>query len=150
MPGNTLGWGCARPALCWGDERSPRFDPAFELEKLSAKATEADVERVVASEPEVLRKADQGPLRKFLGSLRDLFGMLRAYAKGDYRAVPWSTIAAGVATLLYILSPLDAIPDFIPGVGLLDDAAVLAFAVKLIGHDLAKFVAWRDSERRAD
>jgi uncharacterized membrane protein YkvA (DUF1232 family) len=127
---------------------SDNFDPAHELEKLSSKATEADVERVVANEPEIMGKADKGPLRKFLSNLRDLFGLLRAYAKGDYREVPWSTIAAGAATLLYILMPIDAIPDLIPGAGLVDDAAVLALALKLIGKDLAKYAEWRD--RRKD
>lgn len=128
----------------------PDFDPAVELERLSSKATEADVQRVVAKEPEIMGKAEKGPLRTFFGNLRDLFGMLRAYIKGDYRKVPWSTVAAGVATLLYILSPIDAIPDFIPGAGLVDDAAVFALALKLIGKDLAKFAAWRDGPRDAD
>ena len=127
---------------------SDNFDPAHELEKLSSKATEADVERVVGNELEIMGKADKGPLRKFLSNLRDLFGLLRAHAKGDYREVPWSTIAAGAATLLYILMPIDAIPDLIPGAGLVDDAAVLALALKLIGKDLAKYAEWRD--RRKD
>lgn len=128
----------------------PDFDPAYELEQLSSKATEADVQRVIAHEPEIMGKAKKGPLRTFFSNLRDLFGMLRAYLKGDYRKLPWSTVAAGVATLLYILSPIDAIPDFIPGAGLVDDAAVFAFALKLIGKDLAKFAAWRDAQRSAD
>lgn len=124
------------------------FDAQAELDKLEANTTEADVERAVAAEPAILEKAERGPLRKFLGRIRSLFGLLRSYVKGDYRKVPWSTVAAGAGVLLYVLSPLDAIPDFIPGAGLIDDAAVLGLALKLIGKDLDDYGAWRDARKR--
>lgn len=32
-----------------------------------------------------------------------------------------------IAAVAYVIMPLDAVPDFIPGLGLLDDAAVVSF-----------------------
>ncbi len=43
--------------------------------------------------------------------------------------------------LLYLASPLDVLPDFLPG-GFLDDAAVVGFIVKKIRTELAAFEAW--------
>ena len=44
---------------------------------------------------------------------------------------------------LYVLTPLDVIPDFIPIAGFIDDAAVIAVVLKLSGGDLARYRAWR-------
>lgn len=46
--------------------------------------------------------------------------------------------------LLYVLSPIDLIPDFIPGIGLLDDAAVFGAMLAAIHEDLQDYKAWRD------
>ena len=66
---------------------------------------------------------------------------------GRYSETPWSVIAALVGALLYVLSPLDAIPDFIPALDFLDDAAVFAAGLAFSGKDLEKYRAWK---RKAD
>lgn len=49
--------------------------------------------------------------------------------------VPKSTKMIIVGALSYLIFPLDLIPDFIPAVGLVDDAGVIAAAVfKVISH----------------
>jgi len=47
------------------------------------------------------------------------------------RRVPWSTKIIPPLALLYILSPIDILPDFSLGLGQLDDVAVLLLATKL-------------------
>jgi uncharacterized membrane protein YkvA (DUF1232 family) len=44
-----------------------------------------------------------------------------------------------VAGLMYFLSPVDAIPDFIPVFGMLDDIAVLAWVMKSLSDELSAF-----------
>lgn len=68
--------------------------------------------------------------------LRLLISMLRDYIRGAYREVPFGTMAAIAAAVLYFASPVDVIPDFIPGVGFIDDAAVLMLCLKMIRTDL--------------
>lgn len=36
-------------------------------------------------------------------------------------------VVAVVLTLIYIVSPIDFVPDFLPGIGQLDDLAALLF-----------------------
>ena len=75
-------------------------------------------------------------------TLQTLFRLVRSAAGGDYTGVPGTTIAAAVAVLLYFLSPIDLIPDFIPVVGLLDDVALLAWFSTTVKGEIDKFHEW--------
>jgi uncharacterized membrane protein YkvA (DUF1232 family) len=44
---------------------------------------------------------------------------------------PWRAKASGALTLLYLLSPIDLIPDFIPVLGQLDDLIIVPFGIWL-------------------
>jgi len=70
---------------------------------------------------------------------------LRAYARREYRKVPWRTVAALGAALLYLANPFDLLPDFIPLLGVIDDAAILAWALSAFAGDLARFREWEDA-----
>ena len=114
-----------------------------EFAKYSKNVSEDDVSGVLDKEDEILGKANGGPLEKFAQKMKLLFSVVKDYANGSYREVPWVTIAAIVGALLYVFSPIDLIPDFIPVLGLTDDAAVLALCLKGITSDLTKYQAWK-------
>ena len=82
-------------------------------------------------------------LAKYFNDLCEIFELLRDRVKGVYTETPWTTIAALIGALLYVLSPLDLIFDFIPVIGFLDDAVVFGLAVKLAQSDLEKYRAWK-------
>jgi len=75
-------------------------------------------------------------------NLMSLCRMIRAWSKGEYKTLPWKTIVMALAAMLYFLDPLDLVPDFIPGVGYIDDALVLGFVIRSIQADLARFMEW--------
>jgi uncharacterized membrane protein YkvA (DUF1232 family) len=87
-------------------------------------------------------KKNKGPLAGKLDDLMALMRMVRAYVRGEYRDVPWESIAVAIGAIIYFVSPVDAIPDVIPGVGYIDDAAVIAFVVVSIQGDLEEFREW--------
>jgi len=85
-----------------------------------------------------------------LGQLRDDVKLLQslclAWWRGEYRAISPKALVTIVAGLLYFVSPIDAIPDWLLGVGFLDDIAVLGWVLKTVADELARFRAWRDSQ----
>lgn len=114
-----------------------------ELNKRAGKVTEADVVKVLEKEEAITRKFSRsGPLAKFMRDLRLFFDLLKSYWRKEYRKVPFWTIAAIVAAVLYVLNPFDLVPDFIPFVGLVDDALVVSACLSMIRKDLIAFEEW--------
>jgi len=102
-----------------------------------------------AKKAEVVGGKRDGPLKDVFDDLSTLIRLVRAYMSGDYKEVPWETIAYAIGALLYTVSPIDLIPDAIPGVGLVDDAAVIAFVVKSLTDDLKDFRRWERLQAKA-
>jgi uncharacterized membrane protein YkvA (DUF1232 family) len=46
--------------------------------------------------------------------------------------------------LVYIISPIDLIPDYIIGFGQIDDAVILGFALYFLEKDLRKYKEWKN------
>jgi uncharacterized membrane protein YkvA (DUF1232 family) len=113
-----------------------------EFGRYSGNVSEDDVSGVLDKEEEILGKA-HGPLAKFAQNIKLLFSVVKDYANGSYKELPWTTIAAIVGSLLYIFSPIDLVPDIIPIAGLTDDAALLGVCLAGIGHDLEKYKNWK-------
>lgn len=69
--------------------------------------------------------------------------LLRCWRAGTYRDVSHGTLVMFAGALVYLVMPIDAVPDAIPGLGLLDDAAVLRLIVERFRSELGAFRAWR-------
>ena len=88
----------------------------------------------------------QGKLKDVWVSLLSFFRLVRAYINGSYRQVSAQALLTIVAALVYFVSPIDLIPDFILGLGLIDDATVLAWTIRACASDLASFLAWESTQ----
>lgn len=112
--------------------------------RCAANVTTTDVRNVLGKQQkaeEIVRHA--GALRQYWEDVKTFFLMVKDYSGGAYRGVPFGTIAAIVGALAYVLSPIDVIPDFIPVLGYLDDAAVLALCLKLVQVDVEDYRRWQ-------
>ncbi|CAM3301444.1 YkvA family protein [Aequorivita lipolytica] len=114
------------------------------VEEKVTKIKDEDVEIVMDNEEAISKKlSNAGPLRKYTELGKIMFSMLKDVKKGSYTNVPWFTIATIVVALLYVFNPFDLVPDFIPGIGYIDDLAVLSMGMGWIETDLHKYLDWR-------
>lgn len=76
------------------------------------------------------RAGDRTRLADLLRLVPDVVRLLRRLVAD--RSVPRSVRVALVVLLGYLLLPIDLVPDFIPVVGYLDDAIVVAIALRFV------------------
>jgi len=119
------------------------------LREGAKKVDDSTFDEVLGGAERIEERAEQGPLAAAVGDVRTLLQLVRAYKNREYRESPYYSIAAAVAALAYVLAPIDLSPDFLPGVGLGDDAAVVAACVASLREDLSRFRAWKKRTPRA-
>lgn len=120
------------------EEQNDRAHKEFESFK-DKKYSEEDLNKLFENEENILDKMNDDNLKEFVEAVKLLFFMLKDFVTGNYREIPIRTILAITGTLLYILNPFDFIPDYIPGVGYLDDAGFIAVCLKAIKADIDKY-----------
>lgn len=116
-----------------------------QLNREAGKVHSKDVGDLLSRQKAIEEKVrSSGKLRRFGTDIRLMFSMLRDYWQGNYRNVPWKSIAAIAGALIYVLNPLDLIPDLLLGIGFLDDAGVVAACLALVESDLLRYAAWKE------
>lgn len=71
-----------------------------------------------------------------------LIEMLKAVKSGKYQLSKWA-IAAIIGAIIYVVSPIDAVPDFIPVAGWLDDGAVVTAVVKGLEEVIKAYIKYK-------
>ena len=111
--------------------------------KLSELATEA-LEKV----------KDNGGLKKIgleaVNRVKLTANMIYHYAAGNYTHISPKSIVIIIAVLLYFVMPIDLMPDFIPGVGLLDDITLLGWVFSRLTKEIAAFELWYTEFNKAE
>lgn len=115
-----------------------------ELEKEAKNVDEQDLDKVLSKRKKIENKIfENETVEKYVDKAKMMFSLINDYRKRNYREIPWKSIAAVTGALLYVLNPLDLIPDFIPVIGMVDDASVLAICLKMVSDDLEKYMQWK-------
>jgi uncharacterized membrane protein YkvA (DUF1232 family) len=122
---------------------------AFKKAKSKAQDYASNPERLNELIEQASQKANgnKGPLDAVWAQLMACFRLIKAYAKGSYREIPWTSLVMIVASVIYFVMPVDLIPDFILGFGLLDDAALIGWVVKTFSADIDAFIEWEAKDK---
>jgi uncharacterized membrane protein YkvA (DUF1232 family) len=88
------------------------------------------------------KEKSRGQLSNVWEYLRAMLRLLRSYLHREYNTIPWKSIVFIVAAIIYFVAIVDLLPDFIPGIGYIDDAGVIAFVISQVKIDLDKYIQW--------
>ena len=91
---------------------------------------------------EKARETPKGPFGETWAYLHAMIRLIRAYANDTYREIPVASLLMILVAVIYFVSPIDFIPDFIPVAGFIDDALVISLALKQVKVDLDAFMDW--------
>jgi uncharacterized membrane protein YkvA (DUF1232 family) len=81
-----------------------------------------------------------------LKNIKWMIMLFKDWLSGRYREISRATILSAAAAILYFVSPVDLVLDFIPFGGYIDDAAVIGFVFNKISDDVEKYRIWRNSK----
>jgi uncharacterized membrane protein YkvA (DUF1232 family) len=85
-------------------------------------------------------------LYRLLVNFKLIVPLIKDYCTGKYRKIPILSIVAILLTILYLINPFDIIPDYLIGIGQIDDVAVLALCLFLLEKDLSEYRKWKAGE----
>lgn len=131
------------PALPGADEITG--SSAFRRAAIDAESYARDPNRLrqlVADAVGKINVIPRGPFAETWPYLMAMIRLLRDYHRAEYRDISETNLLTIIAALLYFVSPFDVIPDWVPVLGHIDDAFVIALALKSVRSDLDTFMAW--------
>jgi uncharacterized membrane protein YkvA (DUF1232 family) len=68
--------------------------------------------------------------------------MLNAWYRQEYRNISPATVATLIAAVIYIVNPLDLVPDFLPFIGQIDDLLIISLVIRRLNKEIERFMAW--------
>jgi len=124
-----------------------KVEGSFKNSKEEAEKLIEDKDKTNKKIDEAFKKASEnkGKLGEVWNYLQLFFSISRDYINGKYKNVPTGLIIAIIAALLYFLSPIDLIPDFIPVIGYIDDIFVLGLVFSQVKADLEEYEIWKNA-----
>jgi uncharacterized membrane protein YkvA (DUF1232 family) len=114
-------------------------------EKWTSKAKEyvETPERIKKLIPQIKDYLSKKGLKEVKEKVTLLIDYLNDIANGNYKNYNVKALLYVVAAMIYLVSPIDVIPDFILGVGFTDDVAVILFVLREISLELDKYKEWK-------
>lgn len=114
-----------------------------EINKRAEGMSDRDIGETIGKGKKAEQMAKESSfLRQYWKDIKASFALLKDWYMGNYTKIPFRMVASIAGAMLYLVSPLDALPDWVPFGGLLDDALVLAAIFAMSRRDLDEYLAW--------
>ena len=119
-----------------------------EINKRAEGMSSEDIGETIGKEKDAERKTKANSfLQQYWQDIKTSFALLKDWYMGNYTRIPFRMVASIAGAMLYLVSPLDVVPDWVPFGGLLDDALVLAAIFALSRRDLDEYADWAGRQK---
>ncbi|MBV6643613.1 MAG: DUF1232 domain-containing protein [Cyclobacteriaceae bacterium] len=78
----------------------------------------------------------------FISNIRLVMRMIQSHFNGTYQSFSNKSLLMLIFSLVYFITPIDLIPDFIPALGFTDDISVLYFVLQSLASDIENYKRW--------
>jgi uncharacterized membrane protein YkvA (DUF1232 family) len=103
--------------------------------------------RLQKAREKISKESVKDALGNYVDDLLMFVRMCSAWATRKYTIIPKESIALSVLAVIYFVTPTDFVPDFILGLGFIDDIAVISWVLEKIKPDIEEFKKWENSKR---
>ena len=102
------------------------------------------VKNILAEAKKIFKKLSNIPfLGKYLNDIATLCDMISDYIDKSYTGVPIATIICILGSIIYLVSPIDLLPDTMPGIGYLDDIGLMGVIIEALSNDINSYREWK-------
>lgn len=98
------------------------------------------LKNLLASVKEMIKENKQ--LSEIFDDTKTMINLLIDWIKGDYHELQKSSAIMIIISFLYLLNPMDLIPDFLFG-GFIDDIAVIGFVFAKLSEEIGRYKKWK-------
>jgi uncharacterized membrane protein YkvA (DUF1232 family) len=82
-------------------------------------------------------------IHRLIQDFRLLLSLIKDYWSGRYRKIPYLSVAVILFAILYFVYPFDLLPDYLLGLGQIDDVIIICLCLFLVERDLYKYKEWK-------
>jgi uncharacterized membrane protein YkvA (DUF1232 family) len=102
--------------------------------------------KLAKAKEKINKKSVIDSLGKYVDDLKTLMRLLSVWISRKYTDVETQTIVYTVLAVVYFVTPTDFVPDFVLGLGFVDDIAVISWVLEKIRDDVKKFKQWEKNK----
>ena len=126
-----------------GNSMNIDFNQIIKNLERRAKSIYEDNERLKGLLNSTMKMIEENQqLKDVIQDITTMVQLIKDWIKGDYKDLSKNSIILIITALLYLVIPLDLIPDFLP-MGFIDDIAVIAFVLNKISGEVDKYKIWK-------
>ncbi|WP_455256871.1 YkvA family protein [Peptoniphilus asaccharolyticus] len=71
-----------------------------------------------------------------------ILNLSKDFLSGRYKGVSKESMIMIIAALIYLVNPMDIVPDMLLGIGFLDDISVFTYLIAKIKSEIDKYDEW--------
>jgi uncharacterized membrane protein YkvA (DUF1232 family) len=88
-----------------------------------------------------------GPVGNPIQRAKALPRLWKAWRSGNYPELPRSQVVLWAVALVYLVSPIDVLPEFLPVIGVTDDAGVVVWLLSSLSLASGSYLRWEKDHR---